>query len=174
MKSLLQVRDEVLATLDAVDPARMEAAAAAFADHGRRWFTSGQGRSRLVASMAAMRLMHAGFQVHVVGETTAPSIRSGDYLLMLSASGETPVSLHLAGIAAELGAGIIAVTTKEDSSLAALADIVIPVPAHDSKQFGGSLFEQSALILLDALILNLTAGDHHAYEDMRHRHTNLE
>ena len=174
MKSLILVRDEVSAAIDAIDPTRIEAAAAAFADRDKRWFTSGQGRSRLVASMTAMRLMHIGFEVHVVGETTAPSICSGDYLLMLSASGETPVSLHLARRAAEAGATILAITTSDDSSLAALATIVVPIPVPDTRQFGGSLFEQSALILLDAVILDLTSGDPHAYEEMQHRHTNLE
>jgi len=174
MSSWLLVRDEVSATLDAVDPVRMNAAAAEFSDHNRRWFTSGQGRSGLVARMVAMRLMHLGFDVHVVGETTAPSIAARDGLLMLSSSGETPVSLHLSQLAADTGARILAVTTRPDSSLAAMADVVVPVPIPASKQFGGSLFEQAALMLLDALILDLTSGDPHAYDLMQRRHTNLE
>ena len=94
---------------------------------------------------------------------------------MLSASGETPVSLHLARRAADLGARVLAITTREDSSLAAaIADVVVAVPAHSSRQFGGSLFEQASLILLDALIIDLTQDDPHAYEVMRQRHTNLE
>ena len=39
--------------------------------------------------MAAMRLMHLGLTVHVVGETTAPAIRSNDLLLAASGSGTT-------------------------------------------------------------------------------------
>ena len=93
---------------------------------------------------------------------------------MLSASGETPISLHLARRAADLGARVLAITTREDSSLAAIADVVVAVPAHSSSQFGGSLFEQASLILLDALIIDLTQDDPHAYEVMRQRHTNLE
>jgi 6-phospho-3-hexuloisomerase len=174
MRSWLLVRDEVSATLDAVDPARMNAAAAVFADRNRRWFTSGQGRSGIVARMIAMRLMHLGFDVHVVGETTAPSIGARDGLLMLSSSGETPVSVHLARLAAEAGARILAVTTRPDSSLAAMANVVVPVPIPASKQFGGSLFEQAALMLLDALILDLTSDDPHAHDLMQRRHTNLE
>ena len=42
--------------------------------------------------MAAMRLMHVGFDVHLTGEVSATSIGEGDCLVMLSASGETPVS----------------------------------------------------------------------------------
>ena len=49
---------------------------------------------------------------------------------MLSASGETPVSLHLARRAADLGARVLAITTREDSSLAAaIADVVVAVAA---------------------------------------------
>jgi 6-phospho-3-hexuloisomerase len=47
-------------------------------------------------------------------------------------------------------------------------------PAHDSSQFGGSLFEQASLIVLDALIIDVTQDDPSAYEVMSQRHTNLE
>ena len=174
MTSLLLVQDELATTLGAVDPTRIDAVLALLADRDRRWFASGQGRSRLVACMAAMRLMHLGHPTYMVGETTAPSIQAGDGLLMLSASGETPVSLHLARRAADAGATILAVTTREDSTLAGLADMIIAVPVKTSQQFGGSLFEQAALLLLDSLILDLTRDDPSAYQSMQHRHTNLE
>ena len=174
MNSLTLVRDEIVATLNLVDLCRLAELRDEFADHTRRWFVSGQGRSRLVASMAAMRLMHVGFDVHMTGEVTAPSISAGDRLLMLSASGETPVSLHLARRAAEAGARVLALTTREDSPLAAMADTVVAIPAHSSKQFGGSLFEQASLILLDALIVAITQDDPAAYAVMSERHTNLE
>jgi 6-phospho-3-hexuloisomerase len=174
MRSWLRVRDEVSAVLEGVDPARMDAAVAALADRSRRWFAVGQGRSRLVASMAAMRLMHLGFESHVVGEVTAPSIRTGDGLLVVSASGETPTSLHVARLAAAEGASLLVVTAQPHSSLAAMAHVVLPVPAPGSLQFGGSLFEQTALLVLDAVILDLAADDPQAYDLMRSRHTNLE
>ena len=90
MNSLKLVQDEIAGTLRLVDADRLVELVEAFADRTRRWFVSGQGRSRLVASMAAMRLMHVGFDVHLTGEVTATSIGEGDCLLMLSASGETP------------------------------------------------------------------------------------
>ena len=170
----LAVRDEVSGVLSAVSGDQMSAAAALFADRGRRWFCSGQGRSGLVAQMVAMRLMHAGFDAHTVGEATAPAIGEGDGLIMLSNSGETPVTLHYARLAVGFGARILAVTTRADSTLAGLADAVITVPTAKSGQFGGSLFEQSALLLLDAVVLNLTAGDPDAYTAMHERHTNLQ
>jgi 6-phospho-3-hexuloisomerase len=77
------VRNEVCAVLSTVVDDQMIAAAALFGDRTRRWFCSGQGRSGLVARMAAMRLMHVGFDAHAVGEATAPSVAKGDGLVMI-------------------------------------------------------------------------------------------
>jgi 6-phospho-3-hexuloisomerase len=170
----LAVRDEVARALSAVSSEQMRAAAALFADRGRRWFCSGQGRSGLVAQMAAMRLMHTGFDSHAVGGATAPSIGQGDGLVIISGSGETPVTLHIARLAHGFGAHLLCVTTRADSTLAGIAEAVIEVPTNGTQQFGGTLFEQSALLLLDALILDLTAGEPHAHEAMQARHANLQ
>lgn len=170
----LTVRDEVSSVLSAVSGDQMSGAAALFTDRRRRWFCSGQGRSGLVAQMVAMRLMHAGFDAHAVGEATAPSIAQGDGLVMISGSGETPVTLHFARLALDFGARTLAVTTRADSTVARLADTVIEVPTTGTGQFGGSLFEQSALLLLDAVILDLTAADPQAYAAMHTRHANLQ
>jgi 6-phospho-3-hexuloisomerase len=158
VNSLKLVQDEITSTLRLVDQDRLVELTDAFADRTRRWFVSGQGRYRLVASMAAMRLMHVGFDVHLTGEVAATSIGQGDCMLMLSASGETPVSLHLARRAADRGARVLAITTREDGSLAAIADVVVAVPVQGSRQFGKSLFEQASI----------------AYKTMSRRHTNLE
>ena len=55
----------------------------------RRIFTLGAGRSGIALNMTAMRLMHLGLTVHVVGEATAPAIETGDVLLVASGSGST-------------------------------------------------------------------------------------
>src|SRR5680860_827298 len=51
-----------------------------------RVFVLGAGRSCLALRMTAMRLMHLGLTVHVVGEVTAPAIAAGDVLLAASGS----------------------------------------------------------------------------------------
>jgi 6-phospho-3-hexuloisomerase len=170
----LAVRDEVSGVLTAVSGEQMTAAAALLGDHGRRWFCLGQGRSGLVAQMAAMRLMHAGFTTHAVGEATAPAMREGDGLLAISGSGETPITLYLAQLAVGFGARLLVVTARADSTLAGLADTVLEVPTAGTRQFGGSLFEQTALLLLDAFILDVTAGDPRTHAAMQARHTNLQ
>ena len=170
----LAVRDEVSRVLTAVSSDQMRAAAALSRDRGRRWFCSGQGRSGLVAQMAAMRLMHTGFDAHADGGVTAPSIGKGDGLLIFSGSAETPVTLHIARLAQGFGAHTLAVTTRADSTIAGLAEAVIEVPTAGTRQFGGSLFEQSSLLLVDALVLDLTAADPQAHAAMQARHANLE
>ena len=174
MTAWLAVRDEVGTVLSSVSSEQMSDAVAQFGDRERRWFCSGQGPSGLVAFMAAMRLMHIGFDAHAVGEVTAPSIGNGDGLIAISGSGETPVTLHLARLAQGFGARVLALTTRADSTLAGLAEAVIEVPSVETRQFGGSLFEQSALLLLDAVFLDVTARDPEVYAAMRARHSNLQ
>lgn len=165
---------EITQVLHQLQPEALTAAVAFLSERPGRWFFTGQGRSGLVARMAAMRLMHLGRPTVVVGEATAPSLQPGDHLIALSSSGDTPVTLHLAQLATQHGADLLAVTSRHDSALAELANATLLVPANDSIQFGGSLFEQTALILLDAVVLGLTDHDPATYQAMAQRHANLQ
>jgi 6-phospho-3-hexuloisomerase len=168
------VGQEIADLLERIDPAVFVRLAGAFEDEGRRWFFFGLGRSGLAAQMAAMRFMHLGRTVHYVGEVTAPSVRAGDGLLVVSGSGETPTAVGFARIAHAEGAHVVALTSKPHSTLATIAAVVVPVPVERTAQFGGSLFEQSCLILLDALVLHLARQLPDADTLMRQRHTNLQ
>lgn len=170
----LTVLDEVSGVLSALSGNQMAEAVQLFEDRQRRWFCCGQGRSGLVAQMAAMRLMHVGFATHVVGEATAPALGPGDGLVAISATGETPTTLHFARLARDLGAQVLAVTSRADSTLASVAQARIKVPTSGTRQFGGTLFEQAALLVLDALVLDITAGDPQTYAVMQTRHANLQ
>lgn len=170
----LAVGQEISNLLQRVDPDAFAAVVDAFRAQDRRWFFSGQGRSGLSAQMAAMRLMHIGRTVHFVGEVTAPSVRNGDGLLIISGSGETPVSLSYAKIAKGEGAKVITLTHKPKGTLAGMADVVLPVPVEGTKQFGGSLFEQTCLLLLDAVVMQLASETADAHATMAYRHTNLQ
>ncbi|HEY1863571.1 MAG TPA: SIS domain-containing protein [Roseiarcus sp.] len=145
-----------------------------FRDERRRWFFSGQGRSGLVAEMAAMRFMHMNRFAHFVGEATAPSIRAADGLVLVSGSGNTPVTIHFARIAKDEGAQIALVTREPASALAKLAHSVLHVPIDATQQFGGSLFEQTSLIVLDAIVLELMQAVADPHRLMMGRHTNLQ
>ena len=170
----LAVGQEIADLLARVDPQAFAGVVDAFRDPAQRWFFSGQGRSGLVAQMATMRFMHLGRQVHFVGEVSAPSIRKDDALLVISGSGETPVSLGFARIAKAEGAKVVTLTHKPKAALAHIADVVLPVPVEATRQFGGSLFEQSCLLLLDGVILGLAGDMPDAHKVMLHRHTNLQ
>ncbi|WP_087006766.1 6-phospho-3-hexuloisomerase [Gulosibacter sp. 10] len=147
-----------------------------------RIFVLGAGRSGLALRMTAMRLMHLGLDVSVVGEVTAPAIRRGDLLLVASGSGRTAGILRAAENAEEAGARILAITTDPDSPLAGLADARILVPAPQkqdhsgvaSEQYAGSLFEQTLVLLGDALFHELWQRSGAPAEELWTRHSNLE
>ena len=170
----LAVGREIAETLDRVDAQALQRFVDMFRDERRRWFFSGQGRSGLVAEMAAMRFMHLGRPAHFVGEATAPSIQSGDGLCLVSGSGETPIAVHFARIAKTAGALIALLTRAPNSALAQLADCVLSAPIETTRQFGGSLFEQTSLILLDAIVLELMQALPDPHRTMLNRHTNLQ
>jgi 6-phospho-3-hexuloisomerase len=170
----LAVGREIAETLERVDAQAFRRFVDVFRDEKRRWFFSGQGRSGLVAQMAAMRFMHLGRPAHFVGEATAPSIRAGDGLCLVSGSGKTPVTVHFAKTAKDEGAKIALITREPDSALAKLADCVLHAPVETTRQFGGSLFEQTSLILFDAIVLELMQAAPDPHRTMLRRHTNLQ
>jgi len=170
----MAVGQEIAGVLERIDAEAFHRFARVFDDATRRWFFSGQGRSGLAARMAAMRFMHMGRQTHFVGEVTAPSIREGDGLVIVSGSGETAVSINFARIAKAEGAEVILLTHKPKSTLAGIADAVLVAPVEKTAQFGGSLFEQCSVILLDAIVLELASGIPDAHRRMHHRHANLQ
>ena len=148
-----------------------------------RLYVAGGGRSGLMARAFAMRLMQLGLVTYVVGETTTPAIRAGDLLLACSASGETQVTVLVSQVAKTAGARVFAITTIPSSPMARLADetIVIPAPskrtapgAGVSAQYAGSLFEQSLLILLDAVSSEIGRRLGTPPQELDARHANLE
>lgn len=145
-------------------------------------FTIGTGRSGLALQMAAMRFMHLGLATHVVGEVTAPAIGAGDVLVAASGSGTTGRVVRAAQTARDQGADVIALTTAIDSPLAMLATEVLIVPAADKQdfdgaasiQYAGSLFEQSVLLITDALFHTLWKASGSQARELWRLHANLE
>ena len=175
------VHDEHGRVLDGVDPDAWARAGALLLD-APAVFTVGTGRSGLALQMAAMRFMHLGLSAHVVGETTTPAIGEGDVLVAASGSGSTKRVVAAARTARDEGAHVVAVTTDPDSDLAALAAEVLVVPAADkqdfdgttSAQYAGSLFEQSVLVLTDALFHALWQRSGTQARELWRTHANLE
>ncbi len=148
-------------------------------DQASRVFITGAGRSGLICRFFAMRLMHSGYDVSVVGEIVTPSIKSGDLLLIISGSGETEQLIAFTKKAKGLGASIVLISAKSDSTIGDLADEVFQIGT--SEQYGkvkgmpmGTVFELSTLFFLEALISHVIHEKGIEEEEMRSRHANLE
>jgi 6-phospho-3-hexuloisomerase len=155
-------------------------------------FIIGLGRSGLVARAFAMRLMHLGISVYVVGETITPAIYEDDCLLAISGSGETSFIISTAKTSRNRNAKIIAVTSYEDSTLGELSDLIIHIKGrtkidsekdyikrqingrHQPLAPLGTLFEVSTLIFLEGVIAELMNKMGKTEEDLKARHTVLE
>ncbi|WP_282075233.1 6-phospho-3-hexuloisomerase [Maribacter aquivivus] len=145
-------------------------------------FIMGAGRTGLMMKAAAMRLMHLGYSVHVVGETTSPAITEGDVLIAGSGSGTTGGIVNAAKTAKKVGADVVCITTNGNSPLAILSKQTVLIPAAQkqerdenvSKQYAGSLFEQSLLLVFDALIQTLWDLDGSSASELWERHANME
>lgn len=148
----------------------------------RRVFVAGAGRSGLMVRAFAMRLTQLGLQAHVVGETTTPAVAPGDLLLVASGSGETGGLVQMARKAHAVGAAVALVTLAPHSALGELAGVSVTLPgvvkggaaAGRSVQPMASLFEQTLLLFLDALVLDLMRRLDQTSADMYARHANLE
>jgi 6-phospho-3-hexuloisomerase len=181
--SLAAIVAENARTADALqsDAVALDAAAALVAD-ADRVFVLGAGRSGLALQMTAMRLMHLGLAVHVVGDVTTPAITAGDVLLVASGSGTTEGILRSATVASNVGARILCLTTDSDSPLAALSTVTVVVPAAQkqdrggtvSAQYAGGLFEQSVMLVGDALFHTLWKASGQSADELWPRHANLE
>lgn len=149
----------------------------------KRVFVSGEGRSGLMGKAFAMRLMHGGYQVYVIGETITPSIQEGDLLVAISGSGSTGAILQFASKAKDVGAKVFLVTTNRQSKIAAIADGVLVIPAatkyrrpEEPKTIQplGNQFDQSVHLVLDAIIISTLQDAKAANDEMTKRHANLE
>jgi 6-phospho-3-hexuloisomerase len=127
-----------------------------------RIFVTGEGRSGFMARAFAMRLMHLGLPVFVIGETTTPSIKGTDTLVAVSGSGTTGGTVRVAEQATELGAALWAITTDAASPLGTTATGLLVIPAATKYrrpdeaptiQPLSSLFDQATHIALDVVCL---------------------
>jgi len=152
----------------------------------------GAGRSGLVGKAFAMRLLHLGFNSYVLGETIVPSISRGDVAVAISGSGRTGLIVEAADAAKKVGAYVIAITTYPESPLGQLADLVVMVPGrskvskmddyfarqilglHEPLAPLGTLFEDTAMLLLDGVIYHLMIKLNVTEDEMRNRHANIE
>ena len=65
----------------------------------------------------AMRLMHCGYQVFMVGGVVTPSLGKDDLLLLISGSGSTETLLPLAKKAKAINAKVVLISMKHQSAI---------------------------------------------------------
>jgi len=178
-----EIARELDRTVRAITPAEAERLCDLILQ-ARRVLVAGAGRSGLATKACAMRLMHLGLDAYVVGETVTPPLGPADLLLIGSGSGETAGLVTIAEKARAIGARLALVSIFPQSSLGRLAEVVVRIPAPTPKapagggatsvQPMGSLFEQSLLVFLDAVVMRVMERKGIDAASMFERHANLE
>jgi 6-phospho-3-hexuloisomerase len=157
----------------------------------KRILIMGSGRSGFVARAFALRLMQIGFNAYVSGETVTPAISPGDLVIAVSGSGTTKIVVTQAEIAKEVGATIMTITSQKKSKLGKLSDFLIIIKGRTKEDATidytrrtitgeydlaplGTMFELSALILLDSIIADLMKKTGKNEIDLRKRHASTQ
>jgi len=146
-------------------------------------FFSAQGRAGFILRCFCMRLMHLGFNVYFCGETITPAITRDDLLIVLSGSGETPSTLESVKSAKKYHAKTYGILGNMESIIASLVDMSMHIPGTtklcregepQSLQMAGSLFEQSAFLFLEAIVLEIYQKRKKDVGSVSSRHTVIE
>lgn len=194
-ESMLSIASYVVASVDVIKGYQIEEFIKVLLDsysRGSKVIVVGAGRSGLIGRAFAMRLMHLGFNVYVLGDTIVPSLRPNDLMIAISGSGRTKLVITVAEAAKSVGAKVIALTTYINSPLAKIADMIVEVPGRTkiSEQNDyylrqlmgiyeplaplGTLFEVTTMVMLDAVVAELMVRLGKTEEDLKKLHANIE
>jgi len=146
-------------------------------------FFVGVGRVLLSLQAIAKRLAHLGTQTYIVGQITEPAITEKDLLIVGSGSGESAFPLIIAQKAKQYHATVIHIGANPNSSMKKYSDLFIRIPVSTKLQLPGeipsvqpmtSLFEQSLLLLGDAIALMMIKEKDIDMHNLWEYHANLE
>lgn len=148
----------------------------------RKVFFVGVGRVELALEAIAKRLAHLGIDTVMVGQITEPAICDKDLLIVGSGSGKTGFPLFIAGKAKSFGAKVARIGIVEDCPMKEYTDLFVHVPAagkpgsgtKPSEQPMTSLFEQSLLLVDDAIAMSLVRKQGIDLDSLWEFHANLE
>ncbi|MBQ9480359.1 MAG: SIS domain-containing protein [Selenomonadaceae bacterium] len=162
MAKINSIINELEAAAPQVLDDKVDAMIDAVSNH-ERVFVYGTGRSGLMLKAFAMRLMQLGLTAYVVGETTTPSVKRGDLLVIASASGETDTVVSAVSKAVKGGVDVAAITGNHESSVSRLVKPLVTIDSSTkfstssaSAQPLGSLFEQMLLLYFDSIALKMS------------------
>ncbi len=192
LSSMRLIIENIEEVIDKLDREAIKAMLQKIID-GNQVFVMGAGRSGLVAKAFAMRLMHLGLSVYVVGETTTPAVVPQDIVIAISGSGETRTIADLGKLAKDIGSTLITITSKKDSTLGKISDIAVIIPSknkNDPDEAGylerhmrgdyknmpplGTSFEITSLVFLDSVVGQLIMLTGASEAELKSRHTNIE
>jgi len=143
-------------------------------DSGKKVLIVGVGRSGLVGRAFAMRLMHLGFNVYIVGETITPAFRAEDLVIIVSGSGTSSIPVAVVNMSKELKTEVIAITSFPESPVGKMANKLVEISGRKVVTGGeeyyarqitgihtpldpmGAIFENACMIFLDSVITELT------------------
>ncbi|MCM3489835.1 SIS domain-containing protein [Alkalihalophilus marmarensis] len=146
-------------------------------------FFVGVGRVLLSLKSIAKRLAHLGVKTYVVGQITEPAITDKDLLIVGSGSGETAFPLIIAQKAKKYNATVAHIGANPESSMSEYADLFVRIPVQTKLHLPGevesvqpmtSLFEQSLLLLGDAVALTIVRDRDVDMKALWQYHANLE
>ena len=174
---------EIKETLGEIDQANITYFLKQIMD-AQRIFIAGVGRTGMVMRCFAMRLMHLGIEVQIIGDITTTAVGKNDLLLIGSGSGETGSILSIARKAHNLGVHILLITINPNSSIGDFAQACLKIPAPSPKlsqkhekysiQPMGSLFEQTLLLTLECIAGMIMQEKKLDSDSMFLNHANLE
>ncbi|PWW20543.1 3-hexulose-6-phosphate isomerase [Cytobacillus oceanisediminis] len=162
MNTVLKVLEEMKAVCSNVVPEDYESFVKLLKED-KRFFFTGEGRSGLVVKAIAIRLMHSGKTVYVLGETTTPAIQENDILIVLSGSAKTGQTISFSENASKSGAKVFLITTNKEAINQPCFTGGMHIPAAtkyrlsgepDTIQPLGNQFDQAAHLILDAAIID--------------------
>ncbi|MEM3403530.1 MAG: 6-phospho-3-hexuloisomerase [Nitrososphaeria archaeon] len=151
----------------------------------------GAGRSGLIGKAFGMRLLHLGFNAYVLGDTIVPSVSKEDLVIAISGSGTTKLVVTAAEAAKQVNAEVVAITSYPSSPLGRISTHTVFLKGrveistkdyfarqilglHEPLAPLGTVFEDSAMFLLDSVIATLMIQLNVEEADMRKRHANIE
>ena len=194
-RAYMQIANFILNALSALKKTQVEKFMQLLVEayHNRkRVLVMGAGRSGLVGRAFAMRLKHLGYDVYVLGDTIVSPVKKDDLVIAISGSGRTALIVTAAEAAKSVGAKVAAITTFIDSPLARIADVVVEIPGrtkisrvedyfarqvlglHEPLAPLGTLFEDTTMVFLDAVVAELMHRLGKSEEDLRQSHANIE
>ena len=189
-KTAKNITKHALAVIDKIDEKQVDKMIDTI-QNAKSVFIVGSGRSELIGMAFAMRLMHLGFVVYVIGDVTTPAIDKNDCLIAISGSGETRTVTLAAGTASASEASVIGITANTSSTLGGYLDVCVNIESktkvpwkhytsevlkgeYDDLTPMGTLFEDSTHLFLDGLIAEFMARLGKKEIDLKKRHATIE